>query len=103
MLVKPSHIAAARIADPSLRYRWDEWNVRAAYEPIDGGLRAGLQGLTRRAVTGYTIACGEWVAFRYEGLTDRDEPFERLEAAWAANLDLGYSYPFQTEDDEWRG
>lgn len=103
MLTKPGHIAALRIADPVIRYRWNEWNVRAAYEPIDPQLCQRLQGLTRRSVTGFAIACGEWVAYRYEGLTDRDEPLDLLEAAWAANIDPAYSYPFETEDDEWRG
>lgn len=103
MLTKPQHIAVARIADPSIRYRWDEWHVQRAYQPVDPALWARLQGLTHRAIVGLTIASGEWVAYRFESLTDRPEPLEVLEAGWAANVDRAYSYPFQTEDDEWRG
>jgi len=91
------------IASPRLRYRWDEWNVAAAYQPANPELLERLGGLTHRAQVGLTIATAEWIAWRFEGLSDETMPLEYFEAAWAGNVDLAYVEYLDTDDDEWRG
>lgn len=86
-----------------VRHAWDEWAAHLTYTPPDPVLAAQLAGVSHRGLVGLTIATGVWVDFRFRGLTDRTEPTEVIEAAWAANVDRCYSFPFLCEDDEWRG
>ena len=71
MLNKPHYIDRARIDSPSVRFTWDEWNVRATYEPVDERLVESLMKLSRRANCAFTIAIAEWIVYRFRSL-DRD-------------------------------
>ena len=96
-------ITRAAIAKPQLRFIWDEWNVVNTYEPVDATQASRLATLSRRANCGFTIAIGEWIILRFDGMDADPEPLQFIEAAWAANIDLRYTEEIDIVDDEWRG
>ena len=103
MLNKPNYIERAVIDSPSIRFTWDEWNVRATYEPADERLVESLMKLSKRANCAFTIAIAEWIVYRFQPLDRDPQPLRYLEAAWAANIDLAYADEMDIVDDEWRG
>lgn len=103
MLTKPPHIAAANLATAPPRFRWDEWNVTAAYEPADPALADRMAALSHRANVAMCTATAEWVVWRFEQLSADPEPHEFLEAAWAAGVHTAYAGFPEFEDDDWRG
>lgn len=100
---KPRYITAAELGGVTVRYKWDEWNVKEAYLPAHQELLERLIPLTRRANIALTIATAEWIAYRFELLDPDPMPLQYLEAAWAANIDLAYARYIETDDDQWRG
>lgn len=103
MLIRRSYIDAAHIADPQLNFLWDEWNVKATYEPVRPEEVKRLGGLSRRANAAFAIAIGEWVLARFEGMDADPEPGLFLQAAWAAVIDPRYVREIEIVDEEWRG
>lgn len=99
----PKYIQEANITDPAIQYKWNEWDVTEAYMPADEKLSKRLIAFSFRANAALTIACAEWVAFRFESLSNDPLPFQYLEAAWAGNVYLGYTEYIETSDDDWRG
>ena len=103
MTVRRSWIDRAGIAGARPDFVWDEWNVKSTYTPPDDGEVARLATLSKRANCGFTIAIGEWILARFEGMDADREPADFLQAAWAANVDLRYADEIVIVDDEWRG
>jgi len=103
MQQKPSYIESARIEGAHIRFVWDEWNVRATYEPVDEALVERLMKLSKRANCAFTIAIAEWIVYRFQPFDRDPEPLQYLEAAWAANVDLAYADEMDIVDEEWGG
>ena len=49
MLSKPPHIQRIAIADPKIKYPWDEWDVKKAYAPADPDLMERMAAVSHRA------------------------------------------------------
>lgn len=96
-------IDRAGIAQPRLRFLWDEWQVSAHYTDIDEVLLARVTPLCPRAQRALTIAIAEWIVYRFEGLDPDPDPLLFLEAAWAANLDTRYAHDIEIDDADWGG
>lgn len=103
MLRRPGFIERGNIASVSLRFLWDELNVRQAYQPPDATLLDKLTSASRRANCALTIGIAEWIIYRFEPFDLDPEPLQFIESAWAANIDLRYSEEIEIVDDEWRG
>jgi hypothetical protein len=103
MLPKPSYIDTANIADTTTRYRWDEWNVMAAYQPADPGLMDRMAKLSYRANVAMCTAMAEWIVWRFEKLSNDIVPYQCIEAAGAAGVHRAYPRYVEFSDDDWRG
>jgi len=105
-LVQPEHIRNAGIADPTIRFAWDDWNVEQAEEPIDDEFLARLISISRRGNIAYTNATAEWLLARFEGLADIVAPNQYLESAWACVVDIRYCglvWEDFTSSTDWTG
>jgi len=89
-LLVPRYIEAASIQDNSIRYRWDDWNVEQAEEPVDEGAYKRLEGISQRSDAALTIATAEWIVHRFATLADVTLPRQYIEAGWAQVIDFRY-------------
>lgn len=103
MLSKPPHIASAHIDIGSTLYKWDEWNVKKAYQPAEPQRIARFAALSHRANVAMCAATAEWVIWRFEKLSNDPTPYQYLEAAWASIVHNAYARYIETVDDDWRG
>jgi hypothetical protein len=103
MIARRPYIDKAGIRAPQLRFVWDEWNVKSTYQPARSEEVARLQTLSKRANCALTIAVGEWILARFEGMDAAPDPAMFLEATWAANVDTRYAHQIEIVDNEWRG
>ena len=103
MLTKPPHILAAKIADKTPSYAWDEWRVEEAYQPADPEFMAAMARVSHRANVAFCIASAEWIVWRFEHLFNNPMPLVYLEAMWTANIHTAYGRYIETDDDDWRG
>jgi hypothetical protein len=86
----PRYVRLLAIRDNVLRYKWDDWNVEQAEEPIDEVLFKRLVGISYRADVAFTIGTAEWIVFRFTSLCNDALLLQYLEAAWAQLIDLHY-------------
>ena len=106
MLATPSYLTGANLQDPSIRYKWDDWNEEQADRPIDKKFQARLKGLSQRAIIAFTVGSAEWIVHRYATLTDVKMPALYLEMAWANIVDFNYcamTWQDYEDADEWVG
>lgn len=101
----PSHIVAAGLAVPTIRYVWRDWQEVAIYRTseADDALLERLDELPYRALLGLTIAAAEWIVYRYEGLADIGMHLQYIEAAWATTVDDRYLRTWDPDEDECSG
>lgn len=99
----PKYIQIPNIQDNTIRFKWDDWNVKQADFPIEDILYDRLQNLAQRATVAFTIATAEWIIHRFGGLSDDPLPLEYLEAAWAQVVHFRYSYHRDIRKEEWTG
>ena len=102
----PQYLQAANIQDRVIRYRWDDWNVEQAEEPIDEAFYKRLEAISQRANAALTIATAEWILHRFATLVDETLPLQYVEAGWAQIVDFRYgAVPWDQYADEhsWAG
>lgn len=105
-LVVPHYIRSANIASALVRYRWDDWNVEQAEEPIDETLIAALELLSLRANAAFTIGTAEWIVHRLSPLVEDLLPSHYLASAWAQIIDFRYrsvAWEELAAETEWSG
>src|SRR5262245_24087278 len=94
------------IQDNLIRYRWDDWNVEQAEEPIDADWITRLEGLSHRAKIAFTVCSAEWIVHRFALLSDDRLPEQYIEAAWAQIVHWDYgavTWEEHTADVDWSG
>jgi hypothetical protein len=91
------------VQDISIAYKWDDWNVEDAYEPLDENFTNRMAMLSYRANEAFTAGCVEWIIYRFGFLSNDSTPANYIEAAWAAMLDWRYAKYFEPVDEEWHG
>ncbi len=97
----PRYVAAANLHDATIRYRWDDWNVEQAEEPIDQDFYKRLEGISQRANAALTIASAEWIVHRFAPFADVSLALQYVEAGWAQIVDFRYgSGPWDAYADE---
>lgn len=99
----PAYVQVDGLTSPTIRYRWDDWDVEAVDTPIDEALQLRLKAMSQRAVAAFSIAVCEWVVHRFSGLVSDALPRQYLEAAWAQVCDFRYATHFDIDVDQWRG
>jgi hypothetical protein len=102
-LPEPSYISAARIADPALRYEWDDWQLQAIFDTDDNSFRDRMGRVSYRAALAFTIATGEWIVRRYDTVSADAEPLLHMEAMWAGVVDSRYVKYWEPTDERWLG
>ncbi|WP_194919352.1 hypothetical protein [Catenulispora rubra] len=86
-LLCPAHISQAAVRNQPVTYTWRGGQDFVKESPK---LRGLFQGLSLRARLACVAGMAEWVYWRHADATDFDAPLMMIEAAWAANLDIGY-------------
>jgi hypothetical protein len=99
----PGYIRAARIADPVLRYEWDDWKLRKIFDRDDNSFHERMGRVSYRAALAFTIATGEWVVHRYDAISSDPEPLLHMEAMWAGVVDPRYVKYWEPSDEYWLG
>jgi len=97
---------AANIQDRVIRYRWDDWDIERAEEPIDREFYKRLQSLSQRANVALTIATAEWIVQRFAQIADVTLSLQYVEAAWVQVVDFRYgTVPWDdyTNEHAWSG
>jgi hypothetical protein len=105
-LLVPRYIDAANIQDNTIRYRWDDWNVEQAEEPIDEEFYKRLEGVSQRSNAALTIATAEWIIHRFATFADITLPQQYVEAGWAQVVDFRYGavhWDMYAEEQAWSG
>jgi hypothetical protein len=88
----PRYLSDAGVQVVSIRYTWDDWNIKAVEEPLDEALVERLVHLSQRAILAFAIGSAEWLVYRLLDLLDDDRAaWEFLEAAWAMCIHVRYS------------
>jgi hypothetical protein len=104
-LLARDYIERSKIRDTTIRYRWDDWDVEQAEQPVSKKLAKQLKKLSERANIAFAVATTEWIVYRLEWVLDDPMPFDYLEAAWAQIVDFRYSFVWwdPLHDHEWTG
>jgi hypothetical protein len=106
----PAYLPNSKIDDNLIRYKWDDWDVEQAEEPVSDKLYGKLTDISFRANVAFAIGVAEWVVYRYRLVFDDPLPCQYLTAAWAQVIDWNYGcYPWEDYIDqfssshEWSG
>lgn len=99
----PPVLADASIVDDRLVFPWDEWQVRSYFAFDDDELLQRLSAISGRASMALTMAVGEWICQRFARVSADREPWQFLEAAWAAQMQPGRCKYSEIVEDNWRG
>ncbi len=103
MLATPPYIARAVIDSPEVPYEWHDWRAFDYCQPVDDEFVDACATLLAPALAAFTIAEGEWLAFRYGRVSKDPVPYYHLESAWCANVDRHYSWPIELPKNAWQG
>jgi hypothetical protein len=103
VLAIPQYVAAAGIADPELRYEWDDWKIQEMFDTEDDSFRQKMSRVSYRAALAFTIAAGEWIVHRFDRLSTDAEPLLHMEAMWAGVVDSRYVTYWEPPDAQWLG
>jgi hypothetical protein len=102
----PQNIQISNIQDNIIRYKWDDWNVEQAEEPINDEFYKRLERISQRANVAFTIATAEWIVNRFARLFDDPLPYQYLEVAWVQVIDRHYTaftWEDYTDEKQWTG
>ena len=108
----PQVIADTGIQHTPLNFLWDITVSRAMLYPLDDehrSLQQAFYAVNPRAALALTMATGEWVAWRAQAAIDPADLLARLQAGYAAAIDLRYARvpepdePFPDTLQEWHG
>jgi len=91
------------IAASTITFKWDDWDP---YHVVDNPAqeRVEMLGLIAdRALVAYTIACAEWVVYRFSRLSRDPVPYQFIEAAWVHEVDHRFDPPPESQESEWKG
>src|SRR3954452_3183060 len=86
-----------------LNFLWDDARV---YKDFTGDATRVLEAATEmsiRARLALLVGVYEWIVWRFDGLHQRTEPAEILEAAWCGTVDPRYLKFFELTREEWVG
>lgn len=99
----PAYVQIDALRSPSIRYRWDDWDVEAVDLPVDEAVHERLNSMSQRAVAAFAIGACEWVVYRFSKLVSDARLRQYLEAAWAQLIDFRYATHFDIDVDQWQG
>ncbi|UXH80653.1 hypothetical protein [Roseateles amylovorans] len=102
-LTCPAWVQLDANARRSLRFVWDDARVDADFRADAVPLLDQSARLSVRARMALAVALYEWLVWRFDGLQDRPDPVQVLEASWCATVDPRYLVYFELERDEWVG
>lgn len=105
-MIVPHYIETANVSVALVRFKWDDWNVEQAEEPIQAELLERLDAISLRASAAFAIATAEWIVHRFRLLNTGPLPDQYLESAWAQIIDSRYQYASWddlTVEGEWAG
>lgn len=102
----PRYIRESTVQSPIVRYKWDDWNVEAAEEPVDEDFYKRLQELSQRANMAFAFGTAEWIIYRFWPVCDDPLPLIYLEAAWAKAVHESYgevTWEEYINEEQWIG
>jgi hypothetical protein len=102
-LNRPDWIALDESSRHSLRFVWDDARVDADFRADDTALLDAAALLSIRARMALAVGLYEWLVWRFDGLHDRAEPRQVLQAAWCGTVDPRYLKYFELVRQDWTG
>lgn len=99
----PPYIVAAKIDDPKLTFRWDDWKASGDFTYDPKKVVARAQTLTNRAQVALGIGMYEWTLGRFASLSEDPTPYQIAEAAWCAEIDRRYMKRIEFDRRKWLG
>lgn len=92
-----------RISEPGVGFTWSDWDPYAAVGDPAADRIETLGGLSDRALVAYSVACAEWVVYRFSRLSSDQAPYLFLEALWVSGIDSRYRPPAESDESQWKG
>jgi hypothetical protein len=89
--------------DLPITHTWDDWDPYPLFGDEDEALEARLARVSDRAQIAFSIACAEWVVYRFRGFYSDKRLYEFIESAWASEMSSDYVMPPRVGSDEWLG
>lgn len=99
----PGHLASLSWNRPSLHHVWDDTRASDDFQYDAMWLMEAADPCSLRAQMALCVALYETVAWRFDGLHDRAEPLQVLEAGWIGTLDPRLLADLDLGRDRWTG
>jgi len=90
----PAYLQSAKVADKAIDYKWDiriQNRIVTTDADRKPALSKAIGKISAKAAFAFAVACAEWVTVRLSQHTDVADAMLRLQAAWAATVDLRYA------------
>jgi hypothetical protein len=102
-LPPPKYLPLASIRRIPPMHQWNDWDPYALLGEQDVNTIAQLSTLSDRAQIAFSIACAEWVIWRFVDFFEDNRPYDLLEVAWAGEMSQELVAPPQLNEKEWKG
>lgn len=86
-----------------LQFVWDDARVDEDFTADASAVLSAALQMSVRARMALAVGFFEWIVWRFDGLHERTEPKDVLEAAWCACVDPRYLNHYEFTRDEWEG
>lgn len=100
---KPNYIVNAHVDNNTIEYSWDSWGTWDTFGSMEEKDIERIKKLSLRARYALLLGASEWLAYRFESLIDRPDPFNIIDVAWAQAIDIRYGECEYLDRDDWNG
>jgi len=100
---RPSWIDFGDVDRRTLRFLWDDARVHQDFTGDASDVLDAAEDMSVRARLALLAGLYEWVLWRFDGLHQREEATQILEAAWCGTVDPRYLVFFELTREEWVG
>lgn len=99
----PSYIPISLIRNAPREYSWDDWDPYEIIGEPEDEAEIHLEPLSDRALIAFSIACAEWVIYRFNELEEDATPYMYIDSFWAFEISDRIMAPPETNPKEWQG
>ena len=87
-----------------VNYEWDDEDPESYFVIDDIRLAKRIAQTTAHGIAALSIACTEWIVYRFSTLSDDPMPYHYIEAAWAGLINQEYmNLKHEQALRDWRG
>ena len=103
ILARPSWVDFGDGDRRRLQFLWDDARVHQDFTGNASAVIEAAAEMSIRARFALLVGLYEWISWRFDGLHDRPEVTEVLEAAWCGTVDPRYLGFFELSREDWVG